>query len=77
MEEIEAFMTDQFDPSRFVVCERLKFWSKMKRGPGETIPRVCSTYPSGRQYVGFSVLRTLSTKLFQHVLFVQSATKRS
>jgi len=37
MEEIEAFMTDQFDSNRFVVCEQFKFWSEMKHRPGETI----------------------------------------
>jgi len=37
MEEIEAFMTDPFDPNRVVVHEWFKFWSEMKRRPGETI----------------------------------------
>jgi len=30
-------MTDPFDPNRVVVHEWFKFWSEMKRRPGETI----------------------------------------
>ena len=35
--EIEGFMKVQYDPKRFVVRERFKFWSDMQRKPGETI----------------------------------------
>jgi len=42
MEEIEAFMTDQFDPNRFVVRERFKFWSEMKCRLGETIQELAA-----------------------------------
>ena len=35
-------MAEQFDPKRFVVRERFKFWSDMKRKPGETIPELAS-----------------------------------
>ena len=41
MNDIQTFMAEQFDPKRFVVRERFKFWSDMKRKPGETIP-ICS-----------------------------------
>ena len=37
MEEIQGFMDQQFDPRRFVVRGRFKFWSDMKRLPGEMI----------------------------------------
>ena len=37
MNDIQTFMAEQFDPKRFVVRERFKFWSDMKRKPGETI----------------------------------------
>ena len=36
MEEIVKFMEEQFHPKHFVVRERFKFWSDMKRKPGET-----------------------------------------
>ena len=42
MEEIEVFMTDQFDPNRFVVRERFKFLSEMKRRPSETIQELAA-----------------------------------
>ena len=35
-------MTDQFDPNHFVVRERFKFWSEMKRRPGETIQELAA-----------------------------------
>ena len=42
MNDIETFMAEQFDPKRFVIRERFKFWSDMKRKPGETIPELAS-----------------------------------
>ena len=42
MNDIQTFMAEQFDPKRFVVRERFKFWSDMKRKPGETIPELAS-----------------------------------
>ena len=42
MNDIQTFMAEQFDPKRFVVRERFKFWSDMKRKPGETIPGLAS-----------------------------------
>ena len=42
MNDIQTFMAEQFDPKRFVVRERFKFWSDMKRKPGETIPKLAS-----------------------------------
>ena len=37
MEEIDNFLKEQYDPTRFLVRERYKFWSTMKRKPGETV----------------------------------------
>ena len=37
LQEIETFMKDQYDPKRFIVRERFKFWSAMQSKPGETI----------------------------------------
>ena len=42
MNDIQTFMAEQFDPKRFVVRERFKFWSDMKRKPGETISELAS-----------------------------------
>ena len=42
MNDIQTFMAEQFDPKWFVVRERFKFWSDMKRKPGETIPELAS-----------------------------------
>ena len=42
MDDIVAFMKDQFDPKRFVIRERFKFWSDMKRKPGETIQELAA-----------------------------------
>uniref|UniRef100_A0A5S6QBJ9 Uncharacterized protein n=1 Tax=Trichuris muris TaxID=70415 RepID=A0A5S6QBJ9_TRIMR len=40
MSNIVEFMDDQYDSRRFVVHERFKFWSDMKRKPGETIQKM-------------------------------------
>ena len=42
MNDIQTFMAEQFDPKQFVVRECFKFWSDMKRKPGETIPELAS-----------------------------------
>ena len=35
MQEITDYMKEQFDPKRFIIRECFKFWSDMKRKPGE------------------------------------------
>ena len=42
LDEIVNFMKDQFDPKRFVVRERFRFWSDMQRKPGETIQELAA-----------------------------------
>ena len=42
MEEIAGFMKIQYDPKRFVIRERFKFWSDMNRKPGESIPELAA-----------------------------------
>ena len=37
IEEITTYMKEQFDPTRYIVRERYKFWSNLTRKPGETI----------------------------------------
>ena len=42
LDEIAVFMKGQFDPARYVVRERFKFWSAMDRKPGETVHELAS-----------------------------------
>ena len=42
MNDIQTFRAEQFDPKRFVVREHFKFWSDMKRKPGEAIRELAS-----------------------------------
>ena len=42
MPEIENFMKEQFDPKRYIVRERFKFWSDMQRKPGETLQELAA-----------------------------------
>ena len=42
MDEIVNFMKEQFDPKRFIVRERFKFWSDMIRKPGETLQELAA-----------------------------------
>ena len=37
LDEVEEYMRSQFDPTRYIVRERFKFWTEMNRKPGETI----------------------------------------
>ena len=40
--EITEFMKEQFDSRKFVVRERFRFWTTLKRKPGETIQEFAS-----------------------------------
>ena len=42
MEDIANFIETQFDPKRFIVQERFKFWSDVQRTPGETVQDLAS-----------------------------------
>ena len=42
MDEIAAFMDAQYDPKRFIVRERFRFWSEMQRKPGETVQELAA-----------------------------------
>ena len=42
MEEIVAFMEEQYDSRKFIVQERFRFWSQMLCKPGETIPELAA-----------------------------------
>ena len=42
MDQISEYMKKQFDPKRFVVRERFRFWNDMKRKPGKSIPELAA-----------------------------------
>jgi transposase InsO family protein len=42
IEDIVKFMKEQYDPTRFIVRERFKFWSDMQRKPGETLQELAA-----------------------------------
>ena len=42
MDDNQKFTGKQFDPRRFVVRERYKFWAELKRKVGETIQELAS-----------------------------------
>ena len=42
LDKIEEFMKEQFSPKRFIVRERFKFWSDIKRRPGESVQELAS-----------------------------------
>ena len=42
VDEIATFMKNQFDPTRYVIRERFKFWSNMLRKPGETVQELAA-----------------------------------
>ena len=42
LDQIVDYMKIQFDPTRYIVRERYKFWSDLRRKPGETIPELAA-----------------------------------
>ena len=42
MNEIQQYMINQFHPKRFVVRERLRYWSNMKRKSGEIVQELAA-----------------------------------
>ena len=42
MDEIVGYMKDQFDPTHYIVRERFKFWSDVRRKRGETIQELAA-----------------------------------
>ena len=42
LDEIVEYMKGQFDPTRYVVRERFKYWSSMNRKPGESIQELAA-----------------------------------
>ena len=71
LDEIAAFMKTQFDPTRYVVRERFKFWSEMQRKPGETIQELAPGYVMMLSDAISPQLRTLKTRRCAHALCVR------
>ena len=42
MNDIKAYMDEQYDPKLFIVRERFKFWNDMQRKPGESLQELAS-----------------------------------
>ena len=57
MDEIVDFMKDQFDPKRFIVRERFKFWSDMQRKPGETLQELAARIRQDAATCDFTSIR--------------------
>jgi len=56
-DEIVQFMKDQYDPTRFVVRERFKFWSDMQRKPGETLQELATRIRQDAATCNFSNIK--------------------
>lgn len=57
MEEITAFMMEQYNPKRFVVKERFRFWNDTRRNPGETIQELAARIRHDAATCDFSSIR--------------------
>ena len=57
MDDIVKFMDEQFDPKRFTVRERFKFWSDMKRKPGETLHELAACIRQGAAIIKVKVIK--------------------
>ena len=57
IEEIEIFMRDQFDAKYFIVRERFKFWTGIKRKPGKAIQELASRIHQSASTCDFPEIR--------------------
>ena len=57
MDEIVKFMKEQYDPTRFVVRERFKFWSDIGRKPGETLHELAARIRQDAATCDFSSIK--------------------
>ena len=57
MTEIETYMKHQFDPKRFVVRERFKFWSEMQRKPGESVLELAAFFGQAATTCNFTAIK--------------------
>ena len=52
--EIQAVMIQNFNPKRFIVRERFRFWTELKRQPGETIQELAAKIRTAASTCDFS-----------------------
>ena len=57
MTELETYMKHQFDPKRFVVRERVKFWSEMQRKPGESVLELAARIRQAAATCNFTAIK--------------------
>ena len=57
LDEIVNFMKDQYDPKKFIIRERFKFWSDMQRKPGETIHELAARIRQDAATCDFTSIR--------------------
>ena len=57
LEEITDYMKAQFDPTRYVIRERFKYWSSMSRKPGETIQELAARIRHDAVTCNFTAIR--------------------
>ena len=57
MENINAFMEQQYDSKRFVVRERFRFWSNMQCKPGETAQELAARMHQEEATCDFTSIR--------------------
>ena len=57
MTEIETYMKHQFDPKRFVVRKRFKFWSEMQRKPGESVLELAARIRQAAATCNFTAIK--------------------
>ena len=75
IDEITDFMKNQFDPARYIVRERFKFWSKIMRKPGETIEELAARIRQDTVTCDFSSPKTLLMKQCTHASCARSIKK--
>ena len=76
MDNIQTFMAEQFDPKRFVVRERFRFWSNMKRKPGETTPELESRIRQDAATCDFQSIKDPLDKAMQTKIMQLTSKKK-
>ena len=71
MDQIVAYMKVQFDPIRFVIRERFKFWTAMQRRPGESIQELAARIRQAAATCDLLPLQIPWTKHYVRALFAR------
>ena len=76
MDQISEYMKKQFHPKHFVVRERFRFWSDMKRKPVESIPEPAARIRQAAATCDVTLLQIRWTNPCEHASFAQSTMKQ-